>query len=146
MSKGPFKEGMTVVDYIYRAGLLHYSPARIVGLTGKVYAVDIQHLTIEIVTKEAAQQSLKNIQPVLVDSFNTGAGLNCRHCSAYRCNNSHWRPRIFIPRNPSFAEIRRNSILGLQSYEPGESRRIVEGTGLFVVTKVDGRDLQLVRK
>jgi ubiquinone/menaquinone biosynthesis C-methylase UbiE len=70
--QAPLKTGMTVVDYACGPGRYTIPLAEKVGPSGKVYAVDIQPLAIQSVRKKAAARSLKNIQPVLVDSYHTG--------------------------------------------------------------------------
>jgi ubiquinone/menaquinone biosynthesis C-methylase UbiE len=72
LQKVPLKEGMTVVDYACGPGRYTIPAAESVGRNGKVYAVDSQPLAMEMVKRKAALKSLANIQPVLVDSFNTG--------------------------------------------------------------------------
>ena len=63
---------MAVVDYACGPGRYTIPAAEMVGPKGKVHAADIQPLAIESVKKKAANKSLTNIVPILVDSFNTG--------------------------------------------------------------------------
>ncbi len=60
------RAGMTVVDY--GCGPARYTPrfAKLVGSSGKVYAVDIQPLAMEAVKQKMAKEHLDNIVPVLV--------------------------------------------------------------------------------
>ena len=64
--------GMTAVDYGCGPGryTLHFS--KVVGETGKVFAVDIHELAIEAVEKMAARNGLKNVQAVLAHGYHTG--------------------------------------------------------------------------
>ena len=71
LSKIPLKQGMTVVDYACGPGRYTISVAEIVGPSGIVYAVDNQHLAIDMTGKKAEIHSLTNIHPILLDSFNT---------------------------------------------------------------------------
>jgi ubiquinone/menaquinone biosynthesis C-methylase UbiE len=63
---------MTAVDYACGPGHYIIPMAEKVGPDGRVYAVDIQPLTMESVQKKAARKGLKNITTVLVDSYDTG--------------------------------------------------------------------------
>ena len=68
----PLKEGMAVVDYGCGPGRYTLPIAKLVGPKGKVFAVDIQPLAISMVKRQASRESLANIEPILVDSYNTG--------------------------------------------------------------------------
>ena len=72
LKKIPLKEGMVGVDYGCGPGRYTLPLAELVGPGGKVFAVDIQPLAIKTVKEKAARRSLTNIEPVLVDSYNTG--------------------------------------------------------------------------
>ena len=67
----PLKEGMTVVDYGCGIGRYTLPVAELVGLKGKVFAVDIQPLAIKTVKEKAARHGLTNVETILVDSYNT---------------------------------------------------------------------------
>jgi len=64
--------GMTVVDYGCGPGRYTLRFSKIVGDSGKVFAVDIHELAIEAVKEKAARDGLGNIQPVLAHGYNTG--------------------------------------------------------------------------
>ncbi len=66
------REGMTVVDYGCGPGRYVTRFARLVGNRGKVYAVDVQPLAIEMVKRKMAKQALENITPVLAKGYDTG--------------------------------------------------------------------------
>ena len=66
------KEGMTVVDYGCGPGRYTVQFSRIVGETGKVYAVDIHELAIEAVERKIAKDGLGNVKPVLVSGYDSG--------------------------------------------------------------------------
>jgi len=68
----PLKEGMTVVDYGCGIGRYTLPVAELIGLKGKVFAVDIQPLAIKTVKEKAAKHGLTNVEAILVDSYNTG--------------------------------------------------------------------------
>jgi len=65
-------EGMTVVDYGCGPGRYTTRLARLVGATGKVYAVDIHELAVEAVKHKTARQGLGNVEPVLVSGYDSG--------------------------------------------------------------------------
>jgi ubiquinone/menaquinone biosynthesis C-methylase UbiE len=64
--------GMTVVDYGCGPGryTLHYS--RLTGREGKVYAVDIHEMALEIVRKKISKYGLDNVHPVLAAGYASG--------------------------------------------------------------------------
>ncbi|MGB2842579.1 MAG: class I SAM-dependent methyltransferase [Halobacteriota archaeon] len=72
LKKIPLKEGMTVVDYGCGIGRYTLPAAELIGLKGKVFAVDIQPLAIKTVKEKAAKQGLTNVEVILVDTYNTG--------------------------------------------------------------------------
>jgi ubiquinone/menaquinone biosynthesis C-methylase UbiE len=65
-------EGMTVVDYGCGPGRYTIRFSKIVGENGKVYAVDIQELAIKAVKKKIEKYNLKNVEPILAKSYNSG--------------------------------------------------------------------------
>jgi len=72
LKKVPLKEGMVVVDYGCGPGCYTNLVAGRVGPKGKVIAVDIQPLAIEMVKRKAARAGLTNIETILADSYGTG--------------------------------------------------------------------------
>jgi ubiquinone/menaquinone biosynthesis C-methylase UbiE len=65
------REGMTVVDYGCGPGRYAIRFARRVGESGKVYAVDVQELALQVVERRARAENLGNITPVLADGYRT---------------------------------------------------------------------------
>jgi ubiquinone/menaquinone biosynthesis C-methylase UbiE len=59
------KPGMTVCDLGAGTGYYAVRMARLVGGTGKVYAVDIQPKMLELLGKRLASAGINNIEPVL---------------------------------------------------------------------------------
>jgi ubiquinone/menaquinone biosynthesis C-methylase UbiE len=64
-------EGMTVVDYGCGPGRYATRLAKLVGETGKVYAIDIHELAIQAVKKKIEKQNFRNIEPILVEGYNS---------------------------------------------------------------------------
>ncbi|MBN2138727.1 MAG: class I SAM-dependent methyltransferase [Sedimentisphaerales bacterium] len=63
------KEGMTVVDYGCGPGRYTTRFARLAGDKGKVYAVDIHKLAIDVVTRKKEKGHLENIEPILANGY-----------------------------------------------------------------------------
>jgi ubiquinone/menaquinone biosynthesis C-methylase UbiE len=64
--------GMTVVDYACGPGryTIHY--ARLVGPTGRVFAVDIHELAIAAVQKKIERYHPENVTPILAQGYSCG--------------------------------------------------------------------------
>ena len=65
------KEGMTVVDYGCGPGRYAVKFAELVGENGRVYAIDIHELAIEAVKKKIRRDNLRNIEPILVQGYDS---------------------------------------------------------------------------
>ena len=147
LAKVPLKEGMTVVDYGCGPGHYTIPLAEVVGPKRQVYAVEIQPLALETIKKKAAQKSLGNITPVLVDSYNTGIP-DASADVVLLIDAFH----MISDRNALLQEICR--LLkpdGFLFMDPGhmkasEVKIIVESTGLFYTIKFDGRNMQLKKR
>ncbi len=61
------KEGFRVLDYGCGSGSYIKAVAKLVGKSGKVYALDIQPLAIEMVKKIVAKKQLTNVETILSD-------------------------------------------------------------------------------
>jgi ubiquinone/menaquinone biosynthesis C-methylase UbiE len=64
-------KGQCVLDYGCGIGSYSIPAARLVGSSGRVYALDIHPMAIEKVTKRAKKENLNNIQTIL-SGLNTG--------------------------------------------------------------------------
>jgi len=147
LKKVPIKRGMVVLDYGCGPGRYTLPAARLVGPTGKVFAVDIQPLAINTIKEKAARESLTNIEAVLVDSYNTGiqdSSINL----VFLIDTLH-----LINDYPAlFREIYR--LLkqdGLIFMDPGHmkmsrAREIVENIGLFTIIECQGHDMLVAPK
>ena len=65
------EKGMTVVDYGCGPGRYTIKFAELVGEKGKVYALDIHELAIEAVRKKIEKHNLNNIEPILIDGYDS---------------------------------------------------------------------------
>jgi ubiquinone/menaquinone biosynthesis C-methylase UbiE len=61
------REGFHVLDYGCGSGSYVASVAELVGKSGKVYALDIQPLAIDMVKKIVAKKQLTNVETILSD-------------------------------------------------------------------------------
>ena len=66
------RERMTVVDYGCGPGRYTTRFAKLVGEAGRVYAVDVHRLAIQMVKRKMERERLKNIVPVLAKGYQTG--------------------------------------------------------------------------
>ncbi len=64
--------GMTVVDYGCGPGRYTIFYSRLAGRSGKVYAVDIHEMAIELVWEKMEKYGLDNVEPVLAKGYNSG--------------------------------------------------------------------------
>ena len=64
--------GMTVVDYGCGPGRYTIRFSKLVGDSGKVYAVDIHELGITAVQRKIEKHNLRNIEPVLATGYHSG--------------------------------------------------------------------------
>ncbi len=147
LKKIPIKKGMVVLDYGCGPGRYTLPAARLVGPTGKVFAVDIQPLAISTIKEKAARESLTNIEAVLVDSYNTGiqdSSINL----VFLIDTLH----LINDYHALFGEIHR--LLkqdGLIFMDPGhmklsKAREIAENTGLFTIVECQGHDMLVAPK
>ena len=142
LQKVPLKQGMTVTDYGCGPGRHTIPMAKLVGPEGKVFAVDIQPLAIDMIKKVAERENISNIEVVLADSYNTGirgstVDLVLLSDTLHMIEDS----------NKLFKEIHR--ILrkdGILFMNPGHMRlskaiEVVENTHLFEIVECKGVDM-----
>jgi ubiquinone/menaquinone biosynthesis C-methylase UbiE len=65
------REGMTVVDYGCGPGRYTTRFSKLVGETGKVYAVDIHELAIAAIRQKITTLGLRNVEPVLAQGYDS---------------------------------------------------------------------------
>jgi ubiquinone/menaquinone biosynthesis C-methylase UbiE len=64
--------GMTVVDYGCGPGRYTVFYSRLAGREGRVYAVDIHEIAIDLVRKKMERYGLDNVEPVLAKGYDSG--------------------------------------------------------------------------
>jgi ubiquinone/menaquinone biosynthesis C-methylase UbiE len=65
------RQGMTVVDYGCGPGRYTIRFSKLVGETGRVYAVDIHPLAVEAVRRKIAEYQLQNVVPMLASGYDS---------------------------------------------------------------------------
>ena len=147
LEKIPLRAGMTVVDYGCGPGRYTIPVARLVSPKGKVFAVDIHPLAIKIIKEKAARESLTNIEPVLVDSYDTGI----QSSSIDLILLLDTLPLI-KDYNALLGEIYRllkpNGLMFISHVriKMSRTREIVENTGLFKIVECRGHDMLVAPK
>jgi len=63
------ENGFTIVDFGCGPGSFIEYASKLVGTSGKVYAVDVQPLAIKEVTEKAKNKNLENVIPVLATGY-----------------------------------------------------------------------------
>ncbi len=140
-------QGLTVVDYACGPGRYTIPGARMVGPAGKVYAIDIQPLAIDIVKREAARNNLTNIEALLVDSFATGLPGAVADVVLLIDAITPIKDR-----DPLLKEIhrllRQTGFLFMDSshMSVSQAKNIVQETGLFDLVTVDGKEMVWIKK
>ena len=66
------QSGMTVVDYGCGPGRYTERFVKLVGETGKVYAVDIHEMAIETIRRKTDKYAWRNVVPLLANGYNCG--------------------------------------------------------------------------
>jgi ubiquinone/menaquinone biosynthesis C-methylase UbiE len=72
VDKFGIRSGMTVVDYGCGPGRYTVYYSRLAGPQGKVYAVDIHAMAIELVNQKKERFGLTNVEAVLADGYDSG--------------------------------------------------------------------------
>jgi ubiquinone/menaquinone biosynthesis C-methylase UbiE len=145
LDKAGLEEGMVVVDYGCGPGRYAIPAAERVGPRGKVFAVDIQPLAIQMVKQKAARKSLGNIQTILVESHHTPIETSSVD-RVLLIDTLH----LIDNCEELFHEVRRLLRPGGTLFmDPGhmkvsQARAIVASTGLFKVTQSFGSDMVVV--
>lgn len=133
------RRGMTVADYGCGPGSFTIAAARIVGDSGRVYAIDVLPIAIKSVREKAARNRLGNVETALVRGYDTGIASG----SVDRVLLIDTIHRI-EDTSALFREIRRMlKSDGLLFMHKGhlpmtKQRALAEGSGLFDVLECEG--------
>ena len=139
------KNGMVVADWGCGSGRHTIPVAKSVGDKGKVFAVDIHPLAIKNIREKAKQNGLNNIQPLLISSYDTGV----ENASVDLVLLIDIIPTIKETK-PLFSEIHRLlkkkgcAYISHSHLSMEETRKLIEGSGLFTVSKCQGLDMIIV--
>jgi len=71
--------GMTVVDYGCGPGRYTVFYSRLAGPRGRVYAVDIHAMAIDLVNRKKERFGLENVEAVLADGYHSGLPAGTAH-------------------------------------------------------------------
>lgn len=124
-------------------GFFTIPAARIVGETGRVYAIDLHPLAIEMVRKKLARTGLTNVEVMLADAADTGLPDESVDL-AFLFGVVHVLPlgRVL----PEMHRVLRpGGILAVDAF-PGWSPEPVTGGGLFALVGKEGRVFRFVKE
>ena len=147
LEKAGLKEGMVIVDYGCGPGRYAIPSAETVGARGRVFAVDVQPLAVQMVKQKAARKSLSNVEAILLDSYATPVEASIVDI-VLLIDTLH----LIDDCGELFREIRR--LLrpdGAIFMDPGhmkaeKAKAIIEETGLFEIARFFGSDMLVVPK
>ena len=135
------KEGQTFLDYGCGTGSFTIPAARIVGVTGKVYALDCFPRQLKIVAEKAKQEGLTNIEMILSDN-KTGLPDECIDV-VWMCDVFHEVKQKRAVLEELHRVLRREGILTI--YDGMKDKVLDYTAGLFSFTGGDGKLLKLAK-
>ncbi len=134
-------EGETFLDYGCGTGCFVISAAKIVGMIGKVYALDCFPRQLEIVEKRSRKKGLTNIETILSD---------CKTGLPDESMDTIWMCDVFheVKQRRAVLEelhrvLRREGVLAI--YDGMRERVLNYTTGLFSLTGRDGKLLRFTK-
>jgi ubiquinone/menaquinone biosynthesis C-methylase UbiE len=136
------KKGMVVVDWGCGPGRHTIPVAQSVGEKGKVFAVDIHPLAIEAIREKVNKKEIRNIEPILIDSYNSGI----QDSSVDLALLIDTVP-IVEDTKPLFKEIHRllkkngHLYISHSHLSMEKTRKMVEDSGLFTVLELKDHDM-----
>ena len=132
------KEGQTFLDYGCGTGCFAIPAARIVGMTGKVYALDCFPRQLKIVEEKSKKEGLTNIETILSDN---GTGLPDESIdTVWMCDVLHEVKQRRAVLEELHRVLKREGTLAI--YDGMRDRVLSYTTGLF---SLNGRDGKLLR-
>ncbi len=135
------KEGQTFLDYGCGTGCFVIPAARIVGMRGKVYALDCFPRQLEIVEKRSMKKGLTNIETILSDS-KTGLP-NESIDTVWMCDVLHEVKQRRAVLEELHRVLKREGILAI--YDGMRDRVLSYTTGLFSLTERNGKLLRFAK-
>lgn len=147
LKKIPLKEGMTVVDHGCGIGRYTLPVAELIGLKGKVFAVDIQPLAIKIVKEKAAKHDLTNVETILVDSYDTGIQDSSIDI-VLLIDTIHMIEDCDALFQEIYRILKQDGFIFMDKghLKMSRAREIVESTGFFTIVECRNRDMLVALK
>ena len=139
------KKGMVIVDWGCGPGRHTIPSSQSVGDKGKVFAVDIHPLAITNIREKARRSGLRNIEPLLISSYDTGI----KNASVDLVLLIDIIP-IIKDTKPLFTEIHRllnkqgRAYISHSHLSMEITRKLVEDSGLFTVSECQGHDMFII--
>lgn len=135
------KEGQTFLDYGCGTGYFVISAARIVGVRGKVYALDCFRRQLKIVEARSRKEGLTNIETILSDN-KTGLPDECIDI-VWMCDVFHEVKQRRAVLEELHRVLRRQGILAI--YDGMRDKVLGYTTGLFSLIGNDGKLLRFAK-
>jgi len=135
------KEGQTILDYGCGTGSFAIPAARIVGMRGKIYALDCFPRQLEIVKERARKEGLTNIETILSDN-RTGLPDECIDI-VWMCDVFHEVNHRRAVLEELHRVLKREGILAI--YDGMRDRVLSYTAGLFALTGRDGKLLSFTK-
>ena len=135
------KEGQTLLDYGCGTGCFVIPAARMVGMGGKVYALDCFLRQLKIVEERSRKQGLTNVETILTDN-RTGLPDECIDI-VWMCDVFHEVAQRRAVLEELHRLLRREGVLAI--YDGMRDRILNYTTGLFTLTGRDGKLLRFAK-
>lgn len=135
------KEGQTFLDYGCGPGWFVIPAARIVGMRGKVYALDCFPRQLKIVKERVRKEGLTNIETILSDN-RTGLPDECVD-TVWMCDAFHEVEQRRVVLEELHRVLRREGILAI--YDGMRDKVLSYTTGLFSLIERDGKLLRFAK-
>jgi len=135
------KEGQTFLDYGCGTGYFTVPAAKIVGMKGKVYALDCFPRQLKIVEKAAKKKGLSNIETILSDN-KTGLPDECIDI-IWMCDVLHEIKHKRTVLEELHRVLKTGGVLAI--YDGMRDRVLSHVNGLFSLSRKDGKLFKFVK-